>query len=269
MKDLQTSNENRNNNIFTNLNNYERSQLISKINEIKAKRSRKNNNISKNKKRSVKNINFEHYGGKKLGEGAFGCVVTPPILCKSTKDKYNSENYISKLISVSSKADDEDTIKEINVSQLIKRLDPESKYFTFSLDNCFFRKPKEDRDDLEYFDKKSEVIKKNKRLRDKCKIIKSTRSYNLIQKHAGINLDDILIYSEYKKEREIIKTRTKSIFRHLLIGLRKFHNYHLVNHDIKPDNMGIKINRNSTNKVSVTYFDFGLTEVFSRILGGK
>jgi hypothetical protein len=58
-------------------------------------------------------------GGKKIGEGVFGQVFRPPLLCKDGSDKkWQTPNYISKTMY---KAAAE---QELHNSLLVKELDP-------------------------------------------------------------------------------------------------------------------------------------------------
>ena len=207
----------------------------------------KNYNLSKFKKNNLK-------GGKKLGEGSFGCVITPPIPCKDNSIK--NEKYISKIIKANNKRDYEDTMHEIRLGSLFKKIDPESKYFTFIFDYCQIKKPVQ-RSDFKII--KSDKLLTNKITKNKsfCYTTKKDKTYNLIQKNAGYNLDDVLVYSKFSEDRKIIKNRFRSIVRHMIIGLRKCHKIGIINHDIKADNMGIRIE--GINPY-VTYFDFGISE---------
>ena len=227
------------------------------------KKSKKNYNNTVSKsikcKRSAKYKNKNLIGGEKLGEGSFGCVITPPISCRN--DSIKSTKYISKIIKANNKRDYEDTMHEIRLSSLFKKIDPESKYFTFIFDYCEIKKPVV-RSDFKLLN--TELVNRSNNMKSKnfCYTTKKDKTYNLIQKNAGYNLDDILVYSKYNKERQIINSRFKSIVRHLIIGLRKCHKLEIIHHDIKADNMGIRIEGNNPY---VTYFDFGLSEDIKKL----
>lgn len=217
---------------------------------IKVKKSKKKyNNKSVYNKKSHK-----LKGGDKIGEGSFGCVITPPIPCKDNSIK--NKSYVSKIIKANNKRDFDDTMHEIRLGSLFKKVDPDSKYFTFIFDYCQIKKAimRPDFKTLKSGQVISNKVTKNKQF---CYTTEKDKTFNLIQKNAGLNLDDVLIYSKHKLERSIIKSRMKSIVRHMIIGLRKCHKLDIINHDIKADNMGIRIENNNPY---VTYFDFGLSE---------
>ena len=101
---------------------------------IKVKKSKKNYNnktIYNKKSHKLK-------GGDKIGEGSFGCVITPPIPCKDNSIK--NKSYVSKIIKANNKRDFDDTMHEIRLGSLFKKVDPDSKYFTFIFDYCQIKK---------------------------------------------------------------------------------------------------------------------------------
>ena len=212
---------------------------------------RKYNNSFKSKKKLK--------GGEKLGEGSFGCVITPPIPCRN--DSIKNKKYISKIIKANNKRDYEDTMHEIHLGSLFKKIDPDSKYFTFIFDYCQIKKPVS-RPDFKTFKSGQAISNKITKNKSFCYTTEKDKTYNLIQRNAGFNLDDVLVYSKHKEDRKVIKSRFKSIVRHMIIGLRKCHKLDIINHDIKADNMGIRIEGGNPY---VTYFDFGLSEDIKKL----
>lgn len=206
----------------------------------------------------IKNKNYtkkNQKGGKKLGEGAFGCVVSPPLQCKKTLKtikNVNSTDYVSKLISIKNKYDVEEITHELKMNKKLYDLDKNNFYFTTIIDGCVLKNVDKKRKDIKF------VNKKEKSDKEKCLILKKKKNMNLIMKNAGLNLDDILLYEKkYIKERELIKKNYINIFYHLLKGLKKIHNAELTHHDIKPDNFAVNVNNNDLH---VTYLDFGIME---------
>ncbi len=70
---------------------------------------------------------LKQYGGKKIGEGAYGCVYRPQIPCPGKSSKLD---YVTKLMSK------DDAIQEINEVKLIKKIDPLNKFFIYPTDMC-------------------------------------------------------------------------------------------------------------------------------------
>ena len=81
-----------------------------------------------------------HTGGRVLGEGAFGCVVHPSIKCANVKTDGTT---VSKIITIS-----DDIHEEIALLDLIRKLDPEMKYFVTYIGACYIKKIS-DRPDIE------------------------------------------------------------------------------------------------------------------------
>ena len=192
---------------------------------------------------------IKHKGGQKLGEGSFGCVITPPVNC-GKYNKYNNNNYVSKLITINNKYDKEDIDKEYEINNRIRRLDPDMNYFTTILDNCTLKRATK-RKDIKF------VHSKKKEDMNKCLVKKNKKTINLIMKNGGLNLDDILIYKKYDYARLLIHKNFKMIVYNLILGINKLHNNHIVHHDIKPDNFAVKID---DFKINLTYLDFGMSE---------
>ena len=117
-------------------------------------------------------------GGKYLGSGSYGCVVTPPLPCKSShlakktfkyiSDKKtntkintktntnNSTKYVSKIIKYS----DEDSFHEINISKQIKKIDPENKYFITYESVCKIKQVPSNRNNTEHIEYRDQSLKK-------------------------------------------------------------------------------------------------------------
>lgn len=206
--------------------------------------------VKNNRKITKKKINKTNQkGGVKLGEGSFGCVLSPPINCKKSS-KY-LDNYVSKLITLHDRSDINDINNEYNINIAIKKIDPKMKYFTTIIDKCILKKGNK-RPDLKF------VMHKRKSEPDKCLVKKNKKTINLIMKNAGLNLDDVLIYKKYKYARLLLRQNFRNIVYHLIKGIDMLHNGHIVHHDIKPDNFGLKINNETVN---ITYLDFGMSEL--------
>ena len=236
------------------------------ITKKKINKKIKNINSSKSKKKSKQfNKNKNQYGGKKIGEGAFGCVVTPPLNCNNKEslnfdpNEHVSNKYVSKLISIKDKYDYDDIKQELYMNNLLYKIDPDNEYFTTIIDGCILKKTSNNRKDIKFVNKKKSENKSNK-----CILLKKKKNMNLIMRNAGLNLDDIIIYkNKYINEKKIIKKNYIDIFYHLLVGLKKIHEADLTHHDIKTDNFAMNI---IDDIPKVTYLDFGIMEENSSYL---
>jgi serine/threonine protein kinase len=100
-------------------------------------------------------------GGKFLGSGSYGCVITPPLPCKSSKlslntfktttksKKSKNRNHMSKYVSKIIKYGDEDSYNELNMSSKIKKLDPKQKFFITYESVCKIKKVPDNRNNTE------------------------------------------------------------------------------------------------------------------------
>ena len=140
--------------------------------KLKNKYTKKNSNKNTNKKPKTYTKTYKKtilQGGKFLGEGAYGCVITPPLPCilpqnlSKNKYKYTNKNIninikkhigtqldthldtqleqqtdksVSKIII----APNRDSNDEITISSLIKHFDPHQKYFITYDNYCYLQK---------------------------------------------------------------------------------------------------------------------------------
>jgi len=219
------------------------------ISKDKSKKNKYNTNF-KNKQYSKKKRNYKTHniqkGGDKLGAGSYGCVVTPPIPCNNQK---MTKRFISKLIKIGNESDKSEINNEIRISKILQKLDKRGIYFGTILQDCDLRKIQ--REDLSY-------LSKDKKSRSKCYIDLKKKYINLIQKNVGKNFEDILEGKEYNIKK-LINLKFRFIVKHLLEGLRKIHSSEIAYLDIKPDNMGIRL---QNKKLYVSYIDFGVSYVY-------
>ena len=127
-----------------------------------------NKSNSKNKSKS-KNIRKRTYkilkGGKYLGKGSFGCVVTPSLSCKNIsntslekqKQNYslatnatnNNNNNNVKTISKIVLNDENTSIDdELYINNKLRKLDPKMKYFLTIIDHCRIKNVPTDRNNI-------------------------------------------------------------------------------------------------------------------------
>ena len=230
------------------------------------------NEFSKNSKNSknIRTIEPKHSlkGGKMLGEGSFGCVVTPPIKChKININKFRNKKYVSKI--VHSEGSDEDIIDEIEIGKVIFSLDKAGKYFTPIIKSCYLGDEIRSNtmqvelipDSDEYYVLRNDYPK----IKDsnKCKIDYTKYPYNLILKNAGGDIHDAIKKSTNSLENRYLRKNMRSVVKHLCTAVKKLHDNYLIQRDIKPENISFKID-NKKKIAKITLFDFGLTNHFNK-----
>ena len=123
-------------------------------------KTKKKNTLKKHKKNNKSLI-----GGKYLGSGTYGCVVTPPLPCKLSrlakktfkkKNNRNNRKYVSKII----KQSDDDTYHEIHISKQIKKIDPDQKYFITYESVCNIKKVPSNRNNTEHIEYRDHSLTK-------------------------------------------------------------------------------------------------------------
>lgn len=64
---------------------------------------------------------------KLIGEGTYGCVFRPPLICKNKRlnKKYNNPSFIMKV------STDEDIHEERKIVSHLKKVDPFQEYFIY------------------------------------------------------------------------------------------------------------------------------------------
>lgn len=241
-------------------------------------------------------------GGRYLGQGAFGCVITPALQCnrnRSMKYSISPKRYsiprddVSKIISRTD--DKDDTIdNEIAVANKLKHIDPYQKYFLYIKEHCKIRNIPDERSNVasvRYLDEDSlEIQRLDRKKLDKyhCEVDLDLEPQNLILSDGGKELGDVLhiyakarassssskkhksaSYGKYEKYADEIKMsklffkNLKYHFRGLLEGIYKLHQNNIIQRDIKIENIMIDWTSKSQNNVLVRYIDFGLSEILT------
>lgn len=242
------------------------------------KKSRVKNSNTKRKQfkgKLFKGLNHTLKGGKYLGEGTYGCVVSPAIQCKKNlqnpRTKLNNKQLSKSVSKIVMSSREHKT--EIDISNKLKKLDPQQQYFITFEDACYLKEiPKErsntvsveyNNDSLENYD-----IINNKKKMDKqfCKIDMRYKPINLVMPYGGSDLFDILDSTKNSPQltemRKLTITNFKQCFKNLLQGILKMHEAGIVNRDIKIENIMVKYNE-STRSVVMRFIDFGLSDVLS------
>jgi len=232
-------------------------------------------NVSKTKKNTkTKNNNVLGNnmlrGGKYVDEGGFGCVITPALAC-SHKDK-NLDKSVSKILRDSR----EDITNELQISSILRKLDPNHKYYITYDKYCYINSIPEDRDDivsvhytddkLTEFELEGEIEGKLMKPKAKkyCDVELSLNPINIIMKHGGYSLSSVMKVSRKSKGTRAIMHQMfidnlRPYFKHLILGVVKMHNNRIVNRDIKQKNIMMNLNK-ETNEIAIKYIDFGLSE---------
>lgn len=236
-------------------------------------------------------------GGRYLGQGSFGCVITPALQCSKKSKKYShghkrysiARNDVSKIISRTD-IDMEDTVEnEIQVSNKLKYIDPNQKYFVYIKDNCRIRDVPKNRSNVasvRFLDDESleiEMLDKKKLDKHHCEVDLKLEPRNLILSDGGKELGDVLhIYSksltasgsrlktEYKSKyldeiemSELLYKNFKHYIRILLEGIYKLHQNNIVQRDIKIENLMIDWTSSAKQDIIIRFIDFGLSEILN------
>ena len=231
-------------------------------------------------------------GGKYIDKGGFGCVLSPAIPCSRTDKNLNKS--VSKII----KHETDSLKKEIKLSNILNKLDPEHNFFITIDKYCFINEIPENRTDLTNVKYKNDNLKKysintdklinkygKKKKIDKqfCDIDLDLKPVNLIMPYAGISLSSIMktnLKSDNIKSKmhQMFIDNLKIYFKHLIIGVIKMHNNRIVNKDIKLRNIMLLMkneNKNTNEKMNdktvksdeimaIRYIDFGLSELLTK-----
>ena len=218
--------------------------------------------IKRTKKKNNRKIYLK--GGKMLGKGSFGCVITPPIGCYNMNiDKFKNRKYVSKI--VHSDGYDNEITNEVKMGHFVYSLDKVGKYFTPIIKYCYIKD--ETRDNImqiesinnsnDYYVIRNDYpgIKDSK----KCKIDEKRQPYNLILRNAGGDLAAALEKPKFSLEHKYLIKNIRSVMKHLCMAVKKLHDNHVLQRDIKPENISFKID--ITGQVAkITIFDFGISE---------
>ncbi len=236
-------------------------------------------------------------GGTKLGQGSFGCVVTPAIPCKGKRLKH-SQKLVSKVSHIPPD-EKEDYEAELRNYQYLKKVDSKQRYTVGMMDECeldtkvaLTRTPRdfldtmwydEEGTDIRYLGSDAKIAYKlsdDELSKGYCNIDRSRKPRNLIQVNGGTKLTSIL-QAPGSKLYIMLQKNAKRILKDLLMGLKVMHGKEFAHRDIKPDNiviLPITMNRNKSkqhrqpgkignaaDKTSeyplARYIDFGLSEI--------
>lgn len=238
-------------------------------------------------------------GGKKLGEGGFGCVIHPGISCgpgSSANDPHQARRTISKIIPDSRQ---EQYKQELAIYHRIKKIDPEQRYLISFNEECALdpnvidsRQPKDilrvkfydDNHDEYSIMENPDVVRRlgldtynEDDIEDEfCRVDSQKLPRNLVQVYGGKRLNQVLKAGSSSRadshiafQFKLIKENGLQVIRDLLYGIYLLHSNTMVHRDIKYSNIVVIISRlasSSSAKYPLTrHIDFGLSQDISNM----
>lgn len=179
----------------------------------------------------------------RIGEGTYGCVIEPSLLCKTKQPKGTYRNKISKIMLT------RHAKKEMDEYVLISRADQKKEYYLGKPTMCKIKNNAQTR----------KIIKKCKNSEKYLNDLDETSL--LIMENGGINLsmlsDKIEKMKNTQQNRELIKRVLFEISR-IFEGIQAFLKHDIVHHDLKPQNI---VYNSETDRMN--FIDFGLMKRLS------
>jgi serine/threonine protein kinase len=179
-----------------------------------------------------------------VGQGTYGCVHYPPLLCENSSERDLTN--ISKLMNTG------EANKELKEYVLIDNIDRVQNFYLGQPIKCRLGLQKSNRRAIRDCDMSSDVFE-------------DYSDYSLlIMKNGGINLSDyakkmkpLTASSENKKKMDDFWLETHR----LMMGLKLFHEKNIIHHDMKAGNIVY-----SEEKTRLNFIDFGLMTTNEKIL---
>lgn len=228
-------------------------------------RTKKRYDISR---QTLKNTNSRiQNGGKFIGKGGFGCVVSPALKC-AKNDKYT--DMVSKIIPTH----DINYSNELRISQILKKIDSGKKYYLTFEKYCYINNIPEERHDFvkvhyinDEFTKWEVLAGQSDHDKNACRLELDLKPINLIMDYGGYSLTDIGVVSTKlmgtkAKMHKLFIDNLAVNFKHLVLGIVKMHFNRIVNRDIKLRNIMMSLNK-ETKQVQLRYIDFGLSNLLT------
>ncbi len=214
------------------------------------------------------------HGGLKLGQGSFGCVITPPIKCPisgpnsgpnpSTQVLQNGQSEVSKMVYTNPEAKFKYD-REMKILRLISQVDKKQHYMIGLIDECEldidavakrkvkdtvlvkFTNPERSEWKLSTTDSgfasnqpaaqgSIENLSKSEIKSNYCLIDPSLKPRNQIQVNGGMQFDDVL-ESHRSRNYAVVRRYYINIIRDILVGIQLMHKSRVAHRDIKESNM--------------------------------
>ncbi len=242
-------------------------------------------------------INNKHNGGTKLGQGSYGCVISPPIKCltrkllRKNKIEHN-KSYVSKIIDTKYS---EVAFSELNIGNKLSLIDKDHDFLVPFVNACYFTPQKHpdilylkkngrhissspddsnisesirDDDNSYISSMQSKIIKDNK---GKC-ILNSDIDYvTLFGINAGENMSLLFNLNNNDPKILFIQNNYWYVFSYMIKGLSLLHFKNIIHKDIKPSNMVVSFNYINKSEKDLPlidgkfrYIDFGLSVHLNR-----
>lgn len=177
-----------------------------------------------------------------IGEGAYGCVHKPSLLCKNKTISY--KNKLSKIMLT------KEAIKELKEYAIISRIDKRNEFYVGMPKTCHVKNSIQT---VKAVDKCKHIKKKYFRRTTTKKGL--SRMSILVMTDGGRDFKYMASYFEKMKDTKeslhIVKNFWIEIHR-LFLGILTFQKYGIIHHDVKPQNLVYNIKENRVN-----YIDFG------------
>lgn len=177
-----------------------------------------------------------------IGEGAYGCVHKPSLICKNKNISY--KNKISKIML------SKEAIKELKEYAIISRIDKRNEFYVGMPTTC---RVKNTAQAIKAVDKCKHIKKKYFR-RTTVKRGLSKMSL-LVMSDGGRDFKSMANYFEKMKDTKDSINIVKKFWiesHRLFRGLLTFQKYGIIHHDVKPQNLVYNVTENRIN-----YIDFG------------
>lgn len=164
---------------------------------------------------------------KVVGEGTYGCVHNPPLLCDGSEKQ--DKEYVSKLML------NKEARSELKEYVIIDKIDNSKNFYLGEPTMC-----------------KVGIQKLNRRAIRDCNI--SDKVFNdydrfslLLMKNGGVNLSD------YAKTTKVLNNAFLKELHRMFMGLMKFKEHNVIHHDLKAQNIVYNKEKERCN-----FIDFGL-----------
>lgn len=202
-------------------------------------------------------------GGKFLGEGAYGCVYSPPVPCNDKNSdnfvKTNYPNSVGKVIH-----DIDSANKEIQLSENFTKIDPSGLYLVPLVGHCNIDKKqllKADKnpEKCRIVKKKTKLSKMVKKINPFAKKSKVELIPQLIYKYKGVALDTVLDEKSHILPLSYYLTGLLNIAK----GIQLLQKYEFAHMDIKTDN--ILIANIDNGKEQMLLIDLGISDKLKNV----